>query len=412
MPIRRRRASGVWALALRLLVGLVMCSAVALIYRFWLHPDGSPPFWPVAALTAGVAAVLWSARDRISSVADRLAFGEAAGGYQEMRSLLNQMATTLPVDDVIPTLAQTLSRRARSSRAEVRLNLDDGAQWTQVWPASAGPSRESVTVQISHRGADVGEIDLESESGTTAAFDRALLDEIAGPAGLALSTVRLTYALRHRMAELEYLNSALAASQQRLIGARVVEQRRFQDEVDERVLPEIAAVTQVVTTAREAAKVGAPYPDLAAAAVRLGRALDVLRSIARGIYPPRLAEAGLAVSLESWRGPADQTAVVLVRSDLAPLHEEPELEAAGYFALVSALAKLNEATVDLAVDADAFVFRVVAAAAMPAGVAFAVRDRIEAFDGTVAIHDSADGVIIDGRLPLGRQALPAKGRLA
>ena len=48
---------------------------------------------------------------------------------------------------------------------------------------------------IVHQGDQVGEIDLQADpDAPSGSLDRSVLESIAGPAGLALSTVRLTLA--------------------------------------------------------------------------------------------------------------------------------------------------------------------------------------------------------------------------
>jgi len=61
----------------------------------------------------------------------------------------------------------------------------------------------------------VGEIEIAAGAAPLTPLDRRLLDELAGPAGVALSTVRLTVDLRRREAQLTDLTQALATQDPR-----------------------------------------------------------------------------------------------------------------------------------------------------------------------------------------------------
>ena len=108
-----------------------------------------------------------------------------------------------PVDEVVPALAETAGRTMHSTRAEVRLLMSDGDSWSQVWPQRAVADGSQMTVGVRHGGTDVGEIEVDVADPDESDRDRGLLDDLARPAGLALSTVRLTVELRRRAADLE-----------------------------------------------------------------------------------------------------------------------------------------------------------------------------------------------------------------
>ena len=292
-------------------------------------PESRPSFWLVLLATALVAALLWLVRGPLDRFADRRAFGPDAGGYREIQALLSQMSSTLPVDEVVPALARTLTRRAHSARAEVRVNVDAGDQVREVWPARSPRVGDQLTVPIAHQGDQVGEIDLQADPDAPGSLDRSVLESIAGPAGLALSTVRLTYSLRLRAMQLAELNAELVRSRERLVSARAEQRRRFRAELEDEVLPELVSAQEVVAVAARANAAGAGF-RLNQASDALQRALDTLRVLARGVYPPQLADAGLVTALRSWR---DGTARLLVSGDPARLQDVPDVEAVVYFAV-------------------------------------------------------------------------------
>lgn len=392
----------VWLFAARLAVALVGFAIAGVGFRLIAGPGSRPPFWLVLVATAAVAALLWLVRGPLDRFADRRAFGPDAGGYREIQALLSQMSSTLPVDEVIPALARTLTRRVHSARAEVRVNVDAGGQVREVWPARSPRVGDQLTVPIAHQGDQVGEIDLQADPDAPGgSLDRSVLESIAGPAGLALSTVRLTYSLRLRAMQLADLNAELVRSRERLVGARAEQRRRFRAELEDEVLPELVSAQKVVAVAARANASGAGF-RLNPASEALQRALDTLRVLARGVYPPQLADAGLVTALRSWR---DGTARLLVSGDPVRLQDVPDVEAVVYFAVTGWLQAAEPGStgpVRLSVAESAVRFELTG---RPAGydqdeIVQSIRDRVEAFGGGVQVTHRDETMMVSGWLPL------------
>jgi signal transduction histidine kinase len=127
-------------------------------------------------------------------------------------------------------------------------------------------------------------------------------------------------------------------------------------------------------------------------------ALETLRDLARGIYPPLLADRGLAVALQSQAARA--TLPVHVDADGVGRYPQ-EIEAALYFCTLEALqnvqkyAQASNATVRLREDGGQLLVEVVddgcgfdvAIAARGAGLTN-MEDRLEALGGTLLIETS------------------------
>ncbi|WP_029135533.1 hypothetical protein [Nakamurella lactea] len=336
------------------------------------------PLWVALSATVATAWVLWALRGPVDRLADRVVYRGRASGYAQARDLLDRLADAMPVDDVLPQLAATVGRVAHSSRTEVRLWLGPDEQWREVWPQLPASRGDSLTIGVRHLGDQVGEIEVERVDGGPSAGDRRQLNRLAAPAGTALATVRLTYALRRRRAELEQVTAEIDASTRRLLGAQREEQRRFRREITSRVLPHLdAAVAHV--------------PEAALAAAAAGEALDEVRQISRGLFPPRLAEAGLTVALTGWADDASWP----VRMTVDPAAGgSAELQACLYFCVVSLLNILGTAGgrgMSASVRAEGTMSIVTVVAAMsPAPeqaevVAWTglVVDRMAAFDGSL-----------------------------
>lgn len=375
-PALRR---GIVLTATRFLVALTLYTVAALGYRYLLDRS-QPTLFAVTAATVAVAGALWAVRDRLDRVATQVALGSRADGYDAVHGLLRELSSTLPVDEVVPRIAEAAGRTLGGPSAQVRLWLADGGSLTESWrpeSASAGPS---LTVDVDHGGAAVGEIEVQVGADEVSAFDRRLLDELAGPAGLALSTVRLTHDLRRRRIQLAELNAALAASRDRLLTTRRSEQLRLRGEVQDRVVRHIDDAVRLVDGAGQ----------LQAASRSTAQALDSLRLIARGIFPPRLGESGLAAALDGWLERADIYAEIEISDPDGLVDRRPEHEVCLYFSAVTVLAALARGDAQrlrICLDVEGGQARLVIAGTgevrVHDDVRTVVRDRVDAFGGAV-----------------------------
>src|SRR6516162_152429 len=323
----------------RLAVAVVGYSLLAFA---WRHQVASPvrwPLWVVVTATVLVAGLLSLTSRPIAILADQLSFGKRANSQRLMRELLARMSDTLPVGEVVPRLAEAAGRTAHSDRAEVRVWLPGGEEWSQVWPSPVRPRTDSLTIGVRHGGDALGEIEVAIAE--QSAFDRRLLERLAGPAGLALSTVRLTYELRQRAADLERLTLALHQSRQRLLDARRDERNRLRRELADRVIRHMANASDAVASVRAGADSTSSL-ELSSAETELGTALDRLRVLSRGLYPPTLNESGLAMSLAAWPVSTGVPTAIQVDGADQLLRDRPELEACIYFCVVTVLGALAD----------------------------------------------------------------------
>jgi hypothetical protein len=369
------------ATTIRLVIAAGLYTAGALAYG----NRSAPPVVLVAGATIVVAFTLWATRGWVEWVAARIALGTKAGSYEAVRELLRQMSSTLAVDDVVPRLAEAAGRATGGPSAQVRVFMTRGEQWTQTWPPETVPARgAAVTVGVSHSGTDVGEIEVEVDPSQTSAFDRKMLTDLAGPAGIALTTVRLTHDLRRQRAELADIARRLTASRDRLLTARRDEQHRLRREVADQVITHIQDALTLVERA-----------DLPAAASAATRALDALRLVSRGIFPPTLDGSGLAAALDGWLERADLYAHI----DDLPTREVPQqVQACLYFCAVTALSapaadRTPPRRVHLQV-AEHAVLTISGTGSIPREVQTVIADRAEAYDGTATFEHATVRVAV------------------
>jgi signal transduction histidine kinase len=205
-----------------------------------------------------------------------------------------------------------------------------------------------------------------------------------------------------------------------------------QTEIDERVMPHLDRVRATVGELETlSASPGVASPAvlasrLADAAAEVTGALEELRTVARGVFPPLLADAGLPAALDGWLDRLALPVTVRLDGDLGRLRENPELQACCYFCLVTALSGFRAAALtELAVEV---ALRTPQQADNPAGsvrwsltgrgatavneaTLTAVRDRVLAFDGSMELSRDGDAHMLIAILPMttGRSDLVWEG---
>jgi PAS domain S-box-containing protein len=174
--------------------------------------------------------------------------------------------------------------------------------------------------------------------------------------------------LRRLNAELEARLDELAASRARIVGTADAERRRLERNLHDGAQQRLVTLSLSLrlALARLDTDPAAARDLLAGAAEELGRALEELRELARGIHPAVLTDRGLGAALESLasRLPVPVAVVEVPAERLA----EP-IEAAAYYLVAEALtnvAKYAQAT--------------------------GARVRVGQADGTVVVEVSDDGV--------------------
>jgi signal transduction histidine kinase len=340
------------------------------------------PAW--LAATAAVAVAVPVLRPRLDRLADRLAYGREGDPHAVMNRFVHRIADALAVDEVLPRLAETATRALNSSHGEVRVFLADGGEWRQTWPPHEVPTGEQIAVGLQHGGAPIGRLGVEAGGNQPRAADRELLDRLAGPAGLALSNVRLTFELRRRLAQTTELAEQLRLSRQRLLESASVQRRRFAEEVEEHVLQPLSLADSALDGAgRE------PAAGLTAAGSDVQAALDALRDLAAGVFPAALSERGLTAALQLYLDRAARSGRLETNS-VGDTRFAPAIEASVYFCAVAVLRDVGGAgtcRLELGLDASAGQLLLLAHSPTPPSpeVTALARDRAEAAGGSLEL---------------------------
>ena len=349
--------------------------------------------------TAVVAVAFQPVRERVQRFANRLVYGKRATPYQVMAGFADQMAGTLSADDVLPQMAEAAARGVGAQAARVTLVLPGGAKRSTVWPPTASADQFERTLPVSYRDELVGEIAVRESLGQPITpGEGRLLADLAAQAGLVLHNVRLTAELQGRLVDISAQAAELRASRQRIVTAQETERRRLGSEIRAGVQRELEATSQQLDEVERLLG-----DDGAAAAERLEaltaetqRTLDGLRELARGIFPPLLADKGIVAALQAHARKAAVDASIESPADLGGTRFDPGVEAAVYFCCTEALrAADGPATVHLMAGAGVLTFAIDGVAALD-GRLEGLRDRVEALGGTLT--RSAAGIA--GSIPL------------
>jgi signal transduction histidine kinase len=310
---------------------------------------------PVLTVAAAVViAVLFQpARARAQHVANRLIYGPRAAPYQVLADFAEDMAGQLDVDVTLDRMAPVLAAAIGADRMDLWVRVGGYLTLRASWPPGSAP-RPRVPITGS--------------------------DPIA-----ALEATR-AIAVRHR---------------DEVLGAIAITKPRSEP-VGLTLLEDAAA------DHGEIIQIGAGLRDA------LRQALDDLRALARGIYPPLLADEGLAAAV---RGQADRAPLpVRVEADGIGRHP-PDVEAATYFCVLEALqnvakyAHASQATIVLSDQDGQLRFSVTDdgsgfdATTTTHGTGLqGTADRLAVAGGTLRIRSAPGlGTTISGTLPAARQ---------
>ncbi len=371
--------------------------------------------------TAIVALGFQPVREGVQKVANRLVYGERATPYEVLSQFSTRVAESYATNDVMPRMARVLAEGTGAERADVWLR--NGALWRDaaVWPVDAAPAESFVEaggglppangasrqVEVRHQGALLGVLSVTKRIGESLTpVEENLLSHLAGQAGLVLKNVGLTSDLQARVEELR-------ASRQRLVSAQDDERRRLERNLHDGAQQHLVAIKVKLGLAgmllgHDSDKARSTLEQLKSDA---DEALETLRDLARGIYPPLLAEKGLPAALRAQARKA--TVPVAVEADGIGRYSQ-DTEAALYFCALEALQNVQKyadasmATVRLCEEQDQLCVEIVddgrgfevGATARGNGLTN-MEDRLDALGGTLDIASMPGrGTTLSAKLPV------------
>ncbi len=373
-------------------------------------------------VAAAVVALLFQpVLTRSRRLADRIVYGKRATPYEVLSEFSERVGGTYAADDVLPRMARVVGQGVGATSAAVWVEGDGLLRVAASWPADAGrpdpvsldgdalPSLPGAdgTFAVERDGELLGALAVSMPASDPLDESKAkLVADLAAQAGLVLRNVRLTDELHRRLDDLK-------AAQKRLVTAQDEERRRLERNIHDGAQQQLVGLSVRLRLAQ--ALVG---KDPNGAEAMLGelqeqttQALEDLRDLARGIYPPLLADRGLPAALEAQ---ARKSVVPVGVSADGVTRYAPEVEAAAYFCILEALqnvakyAHASRADVRLARENGRLVFEVAddgvgfdpSSNGVGSGVQ-GMRDRLSALEGVLEVRSApGEGAVVVGRIPV------------
>ena len=373
-----------------------------------------------AAAAATVALAFQPLRRRAQRLADRLVYGKRATPYEVLSEFSERVGQTYANEELLPRMARVLGEGTGAARADVWVRIGDDLRPEATWPQDAEPlpprpassvedgdtTGASMSEPVRHRGELLGALSIDKRAGESlSATEAKLVRDLAAQAGLVMRNAALTEDLLDTIEQLR-------TSRQRLVTAQDEERRKLERNLHDGAQQQIVALTVKLgllerLVERDPAQARSIAGQLQGDATE---ALEELRDLARGIYPPLLADQGLIAALRSQA--RKSTVPVTVEGDGIGRYAR-EAEAAVYFSCLEALqnvakyAAASHVTVSLSDGDGALRFDVT-----DDGVGFdattssygtglqGIADRLAALGGTIDVRSTPGaGTTVEGILP-------------
>jgi signal transduction histidine kinase len=276
---------------------------IAIVVVVGIGPGvGSRSSRPLTILAAVVMAVTFPAGSRPGpAVREPDRVREAGHPVRGAVGFAERMAGTYSMEDVLPRMAQILAGGTGATVARVWLRVGNRLRVAASWPRDeASPAELEVegeqlpafpdadtALAVTYRDELRGALSVVMPPNEPPSpVQEKLIGDLASQAGLVLRNVRLIEELR--------------AYRQRLVAAQDEERRKIERNLHDGAQQQLVAlaVKQWLVTLgrRDPEKAAAMMEELQADTTE---ALGNLRDLARGIYPPLLADQGLASALDA-----------------------------------------------------------------------------------------------------------------
>ncbi len=358
-----------------------------------------------------IAVAFQPVRERVRHLANRIVYGKRATPYEVLSEFSDKVASAFAAEEVLPRMAQILATGTGASSARVWLRYGEELRPAASWPengtvpvgveneAPGGFGEREDGVEVRHLGELLGALSVTMPpSDPMNPSKERLVRDLAAQAGLVLRNVRLIEELR--------------ASRRRIVTAQDERAKQLERNLHDGAQQQLVALGVQLNLARRLAERDAPemaatFEGLQAAATD---ALENLRDLARGIYPPLLADQGLVAALDAQA----RKAALPVEIEGEGIGRYPqEVEAAVYFCCLEALqnvakyANASTARVRLADRDGTIAFGVVDDGAgfdptrtqLGTGVQ-GMKDRLEALGGSLTVESSPGaGTKVSGWIP-------------
>jgi signal transduction histidine kinase len=350
----------------------------------------------------------------VKRLARRLVYGRRATRYEAMAEFSERLGDAYSTEDVLPRMAEIVRASTGADVAQVWIHVRG-----EIRPVASSPSDTPLgeaieagpdelpplegrrAFPVRDRGELLGALTVSMPAAEPLSKDgEQLVTDLASQAGLVVRNVRLIEELQE--------------SRRRIVTAQDERARKLERDIHDGAQQQLVALSVKLGLAeqlvsRDADKTTRLLTELKADAAD---ALENVRDLARGIYPPVLADHGLAAALEAQ---ARKSPIPVRLSANGSGRYPPEIEAAIYFCCLEALqniakyAEADDATIRLGRSNGDLTFEVTddGRGFDPATVEGSgltnMRDRVEAVGGALDVNSTpGSGTTIRGRIPVER----------
>jgi signal transduction histidine kinase len=366
----------------------------------------------LSVVAVAVVAVLFEpVRVRVAHWANVLVYGERATPYEVLAGVTERLSESSDPDVVLGEVTRLVVEGTGASvvvvwlvvggvlhpRASSPPEVVDGLEPVGLVEDVSSVVSGDRVVPIRYRGEVLGALSMVKGRGdSVSGADEKVLADVAAGAGVLVRNIGLN-------AELEERAEQLRVSRRRLVAAHDAERHRLERDLHDGAQQQVVALKVKLGIARTLAeREGADRVAglVASLSETTQEAVDGMRAVAHGIYPPLLESDGLEAAL----GAARRTVPISVEivTDGVGRYDRP-VEENIYFAVLGVLtaavdAGATRAIVELAGTDDRVGFTI-DVDATPTDLT-PIDDRINALDGTLTTteaHESA--VVVTAGLP-------------
>ncbi len=416
------------AILFGLMAGFIGAVYILIVVGMRVMVFGSGPAATIPSVfaTLVVAIAFQPVRERARGFANRLVYGHVSTPYEALAKF-SAGAGMYAADEALVRMAQVIGEGTNTVRSTVWLKIESQLVPVASWPVSDGDS-SPITINgdvlpaianvdralaVVHQEELLGAITVTKARGDSLTpTEDHLLSGLASHAGLVLRNLSLRAALDARLKEVTSQAQELQASRMRIVAARDSERRRLERDIHDGAQQNLVALAVKIGLAKSFATRDASKARALLAEVKdeTTRALDTLRNLSHGIYPPVLTRQGLVAALESEAiGSAVPTSI-----DAGDLPRfGGEIEAAAYFCCLESLqniakyAQASRIEIKLRHNDANLVFFVIDdgvgfdPAATRTGTGLQnMRDRVVTLGGDVFITSApGQGTTVRGRIP-------------